>query len=404
MTSLAQQIRELSLKLEGIEQDADFDAEISSLLESIILDESTLMQLAGQDPAGRNLAKYLHRFHKFSNTADLVPWPKKDQPDWNDFKEFADNVLLIQAERGWAFYKPVSETQRTQGYGLDTVAKQGYKANNTQDSEFYIAFDNGKIMTDADIDAEINNLDTDRSRTRGAPSATARQSDQFYRQGIRRGGKSATALDKRGVNMFDTVKQLVGAIENVWMARGREDLSTFHKTRADLEANIIDQLGLSPDRATWQWNDKQAFRKALDRSGVSLGSGKIGKQAFNKPGASVEPNKMNQRRPEEAMTDKERFSTRLHKLAPELYRQARIIAKRNGAAADKMARLKSEMDEVVSDSESYAWLAMINNVLSAVGARNSLDPEQVVSDATKDPAIMQQVTKELRAKILSRFA
>ena len=404
MTSLAQQIRELSLKLEGIEQDADFDAEISSLLEGIILDESTLMQLAGQDPAGRNLAKYLHRFHKFSDTADLAPWPKKDQPDWNDFKEFADNVLLIQAERGWAFYKPVSETQRQQGYGLDTVAKQGYKANNTQDSEFYIAFNNGKIMTDADIDAEIEKLDTDRTRTRGFPDATARQSDQFYRQGIRRGGKSATALDKRGVNMFDTVKQLVGAIENVWMARGREDLSKLHSTRAGLEANIIDQLGLDKDRSTWNYSDKQAFRKALDRSGVSLGSGKIGKQVFDKPGASVEPNKMNQRRPEEAMTDMERFTTRLHKLAPELYRQARIIAKRNGASSQKMGELKTEMDNVVSDVNAWAWKSMTDSVLRKVGGRNNLSPTEVVTDATKDPAIMQQVTKELRATILGRFA
>ena len=404
MTSLAQQIRELSLKLEGIEQDAEFDAEISSLLESFVLEESTLMQLAGQDPAGRNLAKYLHRFHKFSNTAELVPWPKKDQPDWNDFKEFADNVLVIQADKGWAFYKPVSETQRTQGYGIDTVAKQGYKANNTQDSEFYIAFNNGKIMTDADIDAEVAKLDSDRSRVRGAPDATPRQSDQFYRQGIRRGGKSATALDKRGTNMFDTVKNLVGAIENVWMAREREDLSTFHSTRTSIENDIISKLGLDPDRNNWKWQDKQAFRKALDRSGVSLGSGKIGKQVFNKPGASVEPNKMNQRRPEEAMSDKERFTSRLHKLVPELFRQARIILKRNGGSSEKMNRIKSANDAIMADPNDYTWNRIINDVLSKVGSANNLKADEVVGAATRDPAIMQQVTKALRSQIVGDFS
>lgn len=402
MTSLAQQIRELSLRLEGIEQDADFDAEISSLLEGIILDESTLMQLVGTAPAGRNLAKYLHRFHKFSDTADLKPWPKKDQPDWNDFKEFADNVLLIQAERGWAFYKPVSETQRTQGYGLDTVAKQGYKANNQQDSEFYVAFDNGKVLKDQEIDAEVEKLDANRTRTRGGVSAEPRQSDQFYRQGTRRGGKSATAQDKRGANMFDTVKQLVGAIENVWMAREREDLSNLTATRSGIEDQIIAQLGLDPDRSTWRYDAKQAFRKALDRSGVSLGSGKIGKQVFSKPGASIEPNKMNQRRPEEAMTDKERFTTRIHKLTPEIYRQARIVLKRAGGDATKMEKLKAEMDGVTSDPQSYTWNNISNAVLDTVGRANGLSADEVIRDATRDPALMQQVTRELRKNIVNR--
>jgi len=403
MTSLAQQIRELSLRLEGIEQDADFDTEISALLENIVLDESTLMQLAGQDPAGRNLAKYLHRFHKFSNTADLKPWPKKDQPDWNDFKEFADNVLVIQAENGWAFYKPVSETQRQQGYGIDSVAKQGFKANNTQDSEFYIAFNNGKIMTDADIDAEVDKLDSDRTRVRGGPSAEPRKSDQFYRQGIRRGGKSATALDKRGVNMFDTVKGLVGAIKNVWMAREREDLSNFMSARSSVENDIIAKLGLSADKSTWGYADKAKFRKALDRSGVSLGSGRIGKQVFNKPGASVEPNKMNQRRPEEAMSDKERFTTRLHKLAPELFRQARIIVKRSGGTTDKMSSIKTDADAISADPDNYLWNNITDSVLSLVGSANGLKPEEVIRDATKDPAIMQQVTRTLRSQIVKRY-
>lgn len=403
MTSLAQQIRELSLKLEGIEQDADFDAEISSLLENIILDESTLMQLAGQDPAGRNLAKYLHRFHKFSNTANLQPWPKKDQPDWNDFKEFADNVLVIQAENGWAFYKPVSETQRTQGYGIDTVTKQGYRANNAQDSEFYIAFNNGKIMTDTDIDAEVSKLDSDRTRVRGGAGAEPRKSDQFYRQGTRRGGKSATALDKRGANMFDTVKSLVGAIKNVWMAREREDLSAFHSSRSSIENDIIAKLGLDPDRNNWRYNDKLAFRKALDRSGVSLGSGKIGKQVFGKPGASVEPNKMNQRRPEEAMSDEERLTTRLHKLVPELFRQARIILKRSGGSQEKMDRMKSASDTIIADADDYNWKSITNAVLNKVGSANSLKSSEVVRDATRDPAIMQQITKALRSEIVNRY-
>lgn len=403
MTSLAQQIRELSLRLEGIEQDADFDTEISALLENIVLDESTLMQLAGQDPAGRNLAKYLHRFHKFSNTAELTPWPKKDQPDWNLFKEFADNVLVIQAENGWAFYKPVSETQRQQNYGIDSVAKQGYKANNTQDSEFYIAFNNGKIMTDAEIDAEVTKLDSDRTRVRGGPSAEPRKSDQFYRQGTRRGGKSATALDKRGVNMFDTVKGLVGAIKNVWMAREREDLSNFMSTRAGIENDIITKLGLNPDKSTWGYSEKSAFRKALDRSGVSLGSGKIGKQVFNKPGASVEPNKMNQRRPEEVMSDRERFTTRLHKLAPELFRQARIIVKRSGGTTDKMSSIKTDADAISADPDNYLWNNITDSVLRLVGSANGLKPEEVVRDATKDPAIMQQVTRTLRSQIVKRY-
>lgn len=396
MTSLAKHIRDLTTVLENIELEADFDQEILELLEDIDLEESTLMQIAGSDPAGRNLAKYLHRFHKFGDRAELTPWPLKSQPDWNMFKEYADNVLIIQAENGWAFYKPVSETQRQQDYGLKTQAKRGQIANNLQDSEFYIAFNNGKIMTDAEIDAEIEKLDRDRTRTRGMPSAVSRRSDQFYRQGTRRGGKSATAFDKRGINMFDTVKELVGPkILNVWMARQREDLTKFQQTRQQILDKIVADLGLDPDPSTWTISEKQLVRKALDRSGVSLGSGRIGKQVFG-PGASVEPTKIGQRRPTEVMNDQERLTYRLHRLAPEIFRQVRVMLKRKQADERSMSRLKDYMDRAIASADEWTWKRSVERAIDSAATRRNLSSEDLIRDAGHDPQIMQELIKNIR--------
>lgn len=403
MTSLAKQIRDLTTVLENIELEADFDQEILGLLEEIDLEESTLMQIAGQDPAGRNLAKYLHRFHKFGDTAELTPWPLRSQPDWNMFKEYADNVLIIQAENGWAFYKPVSETQRQQDYGLTSQAKRGQIANNWQDSEFYIAFNNGKIMTDAEIDAEIQKLDPDRTRTRGMPSAVSRRSDQFYRQGTRRGGKSATALDKRGANMFDTVKELVGPkIINVWMARQREDLTKFQQTRQQILDKIIADLGIDSNPATWSSSEKQAVRKALDRSGVSLGSGRIGRQVFG-PGASVEPTKIGQRRPTEIMNDQERLTYRLHRLAPEIFRQVRVMLKRKGASSNDMTRLKDYMDSATASAEDWTWKRSVQSAINTAANARNLSVDDLARDAAHDPQVMQELIKNIRTYISNLF-
>jgi hypothetical protein len=113
---------------------------------------------------------------------------------------------------------------------------------------------------------------------------------------------------------------------------------------------------------------------------------------------------MNQRRPEEAMSDKERFTTRLLKLVPELFRQARIIVKRNGGTSDKMSSIKQDVDSILANPEqSYVWQRITDSVLNLVGSANGLKPEEVIRDATKDPAIMQQVTKTLRSQIVSRY-
>lgn len=405
MTSLAQQIRDLQTTLENIDILANFDQENLELLENIILDESTLMKLAGDDPAGRNLAKYLHRFHKLADQADFQPWPLRKQPDWNEFKEYADNILIIQAEKGWAFYKPVSETQRANTLGsdrLDPLVKKGDVGNNQQDSEFYIAFNNGKIMTDAEIDAEIDKLEAGRTRY-GAGTTSPKKSDQFYRQGTRRGGKSATALDKRGANMFDTVKELVGPeIKNVWMARQREDLTTFRDTREQIVKKVISDLGLDPDPSNWSYGETNKVRKALARSGVNLGGGKIGKKVFG-PGASIEPAKIAQRRPEEAMKDRERINRRLHKIAPNLFSQARILLKRRGADERTLGNLRDEMNKISTDPETYSWEAIINGAMDIVIRNNQLDRETADSEILSNSTLMQELIKVLRDRIVARY-
>lgn len=403
MTSLAQQIRELQTTLENIDLLAQFDQENLELLENIILSESTLMQLAGDDPAGRNLAKYLHRFHKLADQADLQPWPLKNQPDWNAFKEFADNILIIQAENGWAFYKPVSETQRKTFTDLEPGVKRGYYANNSQDSEFYIAFNNGKIMTDTEIDAEINKLDSDRTRVRGMPGAEPRKTDQFYRQGTRRGGKSATALDKRGANMFDTVKELVGPkIKNVWMARQREDLTTFDATRKRLIDKAIADLGLGSDPKQWSYEDKHRVRKLLARSSASLGGGKIGKQVFG-PGASVEPAKIAQRRPEEALDDRGKIIHRLHALVPNLFSQIRILLKRRGADSATVNRFKNDFDQITSDPDAWKWGSLIDDGFGVIKNRHNIPQDSVARDIASDPALMQELITNIRDQLMKRY-
>jgi hypothetical protein len=343
MKSIPQQIRHLQIILEGIE---NHDQEIELVTQEIFetaqqeLEEaSTTIDMIRksstpeQQVGGKNIAKYLHRFNRLGSTAAWTPHDLKKRVTWEDFKREADNILLIKAERGWAFYKPVQEKQQANKAADNNAMPRG-DLGNLQDNEFYVSTNDGKIMTDKDIEAEIDLLDHDRPRKvdldgKGRISAIKRTGTQLTRTGTVRGGKTASQSDNRNPhNMWDIVRGELGKVLSAWIAGQREDLENpkFTGAKNDVENNIAKRLGLPADRSEWSLDDRNLFARARETTGVALGQ-----KNMLGTGASIEQYKMKQRRDANLTgIGLLQLQKRLHRIAEPVAYKAKVDSTREG--------------------------------------------------------------------------
>ena len=91
-----------------------WDEEIRSALKESMLDEeeideSTLSRAIGKRIGGQQLVQWLHRKHKLSNEADLVPASFSERIFWKQFKSHPDDFVIVSASGGVAGIKPSVE-------------------------------------------------------------------------------------------------------------------------------------------------------------------------------------------------------------------------------------------------------------------------------------------------------
>ena len=398
MTSLSASIRDLTNKLDGIFTESEFDNEIAALVESLINEDSTLLSLVGKDPQGRNLARYLHRFHKFGNTAKLEPIPVSDKPEWMDFKEYADNVLFMQGQNGWAFFKPVHGYQRK---GVSGVEK-GWKGDNAQPYEFYVSLQNNQILTDKELEDEISNIEKDRDPRGRLVTDKEIMTPHFMRKGTTRAGMPHRRDVRNPNNMFDMVKEKIGKITAAWMATEREDLSGSKDQEDKIRQSIIAKLGLPSDPSFWQHGDRQKFEKERERYGT-LAGGKAGKKLFDKPGASRETNKMSLRRPDRPTSNaREDVAERLYKIAPAIYKQILIRLKRKGASDDTLDSLRKRIN-LGSVSDDTFWTRSVRAAINDLAAAKGVDSEELATQAKTDNTLLQDILKGTRDTLTNYF-
>ena len=106
--SLAEQIRTLANRLDEQELYAKWN---KSLLESLSLNESTLSVLIGDSPGGQALTTWVHKGFGISNTADFEEITKgvADRLYLRQFKEYEDQVVVVQCTGGVVAFKPHEE-------------------------------------------------------------------------------------------------------------------------------------------------------------------------------------------------------------------------------------------------------------------------------------------------------
>lgn len=126
-----------------------WDEGIDSLFESseVPLDESTLSKLIGKKRGGQLLVQWLHRRHKLSNEADLIPASFSERIFWKQFKSNPDDFVIVSARGGVAGIKPSAEYIK---HMTDKFAKKGKVYNPSGDSglqyQIVVFTDDGKQL------------------------------------------------------------------------------------------------------------------------------------------------------------------------------------------------------------------------------------------------------------------
>lgn len=398
MKSLSQQIQELTHRLDHIQLEGEFEAEIDALLESILLDESTLLQISGGDIQGKNLARYVHRFHKANDRANWEEVPLTQHFKWEEnFKEFADNMLLMQGNKGWAMFKASPEYQR-----LDKEAgtKKGNASDNQQPYEYYVAIGD-KVLSDEEIDADIGSIEVDRGYrgVSGSPKSTA----NYVRTGTTRGGKAANQKDPRNpANMFDKVREMIGPkIVGLWVAREREDLSAVRSAMEPKKQEVLNKLGLANKPSdTWSYLERDDFEKEMDKvkAGINLGGGKAGKKYFGKSGASRTSGKILARRPEVKPGGQARVMIdRLWKIAPKILNQVLIRMERKDADSKRVSEVETALDNYNPSQPNNFFLQAVNGIF------DRLSPEVQASIGQGDVMALKGLIPQLRDELEKKY-
>lgn len=114
-------IKTLRDRLDLIEEEADFDIELTEEI-TLLLETSELIKSLGnwdddleqyKDEQGVKLAKYLHEKYRVSDQAKLVPYTHNSgNLSLMSFKGHYDNFIVLRGPNGWAAFKPKEEYLR----------------------------------------------------------------------------------------------------------------------------------------------------------------------------------------------------------------------------------------------------------------------------------------------------
>ena len=192
-----------------------WDDEIDRLIaEAEELEESTLSKLIGKQKGGQRLVRWLHKMHKMSNEAELVPVPYKQELLWTQFKKHPDDFVIVSAENGVAGIKPSQahiEQQRKR------YADKGKEYNPAVDHTLryqIIAFtDDGEQVDPATLrpDPAAIKMKKDGSNAIDAidrdPTVTRARMGLIYDKDT-----------QNEFNVFELLKQQIGRIRTVWIS------------------------------------------------------------------------------------------------------------------------------------------------------------------------------------------
>lgn len=255
-----------------------------------VLSESTLTRLIGGDPAGSNLARYVHRQFKVADQAD---WRKETfyfkKFNWKMFSLDPHNLMLIKGANGWVFLKPVGENfthgQKTK-YD-DPDEEEASMQTQTTTFEYYWSYGD-KELNDREINLARKDLESARHLRYGTSPNKNKYTSFPYVEKTDGIVKSRARMPKE--ILADITKKL-NTIEEVWVSVLRADNSSQKQAR---NAYRKDVLPGHMDKHYPELHPKSfEYREKKREVEPSMYQGKLGKQI--PPGASIEVAKGRQR-------------------------------------------------------------------------------------------------------------
>ena len=396
-TSNQEHISNLRNKLDSIQENAEFDRQIiaTGIFEAWeMLAESTLMDIVGKDQQGRNLVKYLHRFHKVSNTANFEVHPLKIKNDkglsvgnrvmLKPEKTFADNILLLRCEKGWAFMKVKAEEQDAD---KKTKVKKGDPENTSQNYEFYVAT-GSQILDDKQVDAAISDLEKNRT-SRGS---NIQQTPDYYRRNTPRGGRHFAHEPEN--NAFDRIREIIGDVISMWNATERESYNNTPegKYRAMAMKNLgidapIPGVQLTPDQEAAIATEIGNLRNKFD-----LGQGRVRPGEERPKGASIEAGKIASRAQNNiAPNPANIIAKRFERLLPSILTQVRIAKRRANPDDPAIAKIGQYMKD-----PALAVPLLKQSIYSSL---TTIGLASAQAAANGDPSILQNILASVRSDL-----
>lgn len=391
------QISILRNKLDTIQENAEFDRQIiaTGIFEAwAVLAESTLMNIVGKDQQGRNLVKYLHRFHKVSDVANFDLHPLKIRNDkglsvgnrimLKPEKTYADNILLMKCEKGWAFLKVRAEEQSAD---TKTKVKKGDPENTSQNYEFYVAT-GSQVLDDKQVDAAIGELEKNRT----SMGSNIQQTPDYYRRNTPRGGRHFAHEPEN--NAFDRIREIIGDVVGLWNATERENYNDTPNGK--YRAMAMKNLGIeSPMPGTTLTPDEEAAIATEIgnlRSKFDLGQGRVRPGEQRPKGASIEAGKIaNRAEINRASNPANIIATRFERLLPSILTQVRIAKRRKNPDDPAVAKI----GEYIKDPKLAVPL-LRQSVYSALTTIGASSAEKA---AHGDSALLQNILASVRSDL-----
>ena len=396
-TSNQEHISNLRNKLDSIQENAEFDRQIiaTGIFEAWeMLAESTLMDIVGKDQQGRNLVKYLHRFHKVSDTANFEVHPLKVRNDkglsvgnrvmLKPEKTFADNILLLRCEKGWAFMKVKAEEQDAD---KKTKVKKGDPENTSQNYEFYVAT-GSQILDDKQVDAAISDLEKNRT-SRGS---NIQQTPDYYRRNTPRGGRHFAHEPEN--NAFDRIREIIGDVISMWNATERESYNNTPEGK--YRAMAMKKLGIDAPIPGVQLTPDQEAAIATEignlRNKFDLGQGRVRPGEERPKGASIEAGKIASRAQNNiAPNPANIIAKRFERLLPSILTQVRIAKRRANPDDPAIAKIGQYMKD-----PALAVPLLKQSIYSSL---TTIGLASAQAAANGDPSILQNILASVRSDL-----
>lgn len=176
-------------------------------IEEELVDESTLSRLLGKQQGGQNLVKWLHRRHRLSNDADLVPASFSERIFWKQFKSHPDTFVIVSAQNGVAGIKPDKKFIDAR---IAEFAKKGKTYNPSGDSTLpyqIVAFTSDGEQVDPELLRPPKEDGEEDYRDPRDPTVMRA-----------RMGKHSGKDMQNPYNVFNLLADQIGALKTVWIS------------------------------------------------------------------------------------------------------------------------------------------------------------------------------------------